>query len=395
MSMSRKSVFAGNLNFLSLGDLLQLLGSNGSTGILRVKNKYAESPGLIYIVDGDPANAECGSLTGLEALHSLFGWVEGEFEFSEEQIRKEKVIRKSRMEIILDSLRMLDDGEIEKIGPLSVVEPSDAGGKDPGLPLIKGPLVDYSYVVDEEAFVDGDTITQEGKHGDWVWVVLEGVIEVVKETIQGPLSMLRLGAGAFIGSVASSITGGRARSATVLAVGDVHVGVLDSQRLFTECSTLSDEFRGLILSLDKRLKQVTERAIATYSRQNSMDDFIKDKTPIIKQGENDGRVLTITQGQASVVRNTDNGHVLLANLGAGDFIGRRPFLNMGHEPNTASVLASEGFDVSPLDADDIQEQYERLSATLRNIIEHLAICVSVTTKITCDFYKRLGSGKSD
>ncbi|MEE9566904.1 MAG: cyclic nucleotide-binding domain-containing protein [Desulfobacteria bacterium] len=393
--MNHRIVLAGNLDFLSLGDILQLLGSNGSTGILRIKSRYVQDPGLIYMVDGNPANASNGSLTGLEALQSLFGWVEGEFEFSKEPVTEEAVIKKSRMEILLDSLRMLDDGEIEKIGPVSVAKSPDSTDKEEGLPLIKGPLVDYSYVVDEEGFSDGDKITEEGKHGGWIWVVMEGSIDVVKETPLGPLSMLRLGAGAFIGSVASFLRGGSARSATVLAVGDVQVGVLDSQRLFTEYTTVSDEFRGLILSLDKRLKEVSERAVAAYSRQNSIEDFIKDKTPAIKQGENDERILTITQGKASIVRNTDHGDVLLANLEEGDFIGRVPFLNIGHEPHSASVFASEDFEVSAVDPDNLQEQYDRLSATLRNIIEHVAICVSVTTNITCDFHKRLGSKKSD
>jgi CRP-like cAMP-binding protein len=393
--MNHRIVLAGNLEFLSLGDIIQLLGSNGSTGILRIRSKYVEEPGLIYIVDGNPANASNGSLTGLEALHSLFGWLEGEFEFSKDSVIEEPVIKKSRMEIILDGLRMLDDGEVEKMGPVSVAKSPDSTGKDVALPFIRGPLVDYSYVVDEESFSDGDKITQEGKHGEWVWVVLEGVIEVVKETPQGPLSILRLGAGAFIGSVASSLMGGKARSASVLASGDVQVGVLDSQRLFTEYSSVSEELREIILGLDKRLKEVTERAIATYTKQNSIEDFIKDRTPFIEQGKNDERVLIITQGEASIVRNTDYGDILLANLEEGDFLGRVPFLNIGHEPHSASVLASEDFEAKELDPDDLLEQYERLSATVRNIIEHLAICVSVTTNITCDFRKSFANEKSD
>jgi hypothetical protein len=84
--MSNQIVLAGNLDFLTLGDVLQLLGSNGSTGILRIQSKYVEEPGLVHIVDGDPADASAGSLTGLEALNALFGWVEGEFEFSKEQV---------------------------------------------------------------------------------------------------------------------------------------------------------------------------------------------------------------------------------------------------------------------------------------------------------------------
>jgi CRP-like cAMP-binding protein len=175
----------------------------------------------------------------------------------------------------------------------------------------------------------------------------------------------------------------------------VQVGVLDSQRLFTEYSSVSEELREIILGLDKRLKEVTERAIATYTKQNSIEDFIKDRTPFIEQGKNDERVLIITQGEASIVRNTDYGDILLANLEEGDFLGRVPFLNIGHEPHSASVLASEDFEAKELDPDDLLEQYERLSATVRNIIEHLAICVSVTTNITCDFRKSFANEKSD
>ncbi len=388
--MGNKIVLAGSLDFLSLGDILQLLGSNGSTGTLRVKSKYVEEAGFVHIIDGDPANASIGSLTGIEALNSLFGWVEGEYEFAQGQVPEEKLINKSRMEILLDGLRMLDDGEIEKIGPVSVSKSRDSTGKENALPLIKGPLADYSYVVDEESFSDGDTIAEEGRHGGWIWVVLEGVINVVKETSRGPLSLLRLGAGAFMGSVASFLRGGSARSASVLAVGDVQVGVLDSQRLFTEYSGVSDEFRGLILSLDRRLKQVTGKAIAVYTGENVIEDVVKDGTPFLKQGEKDERLLSVVRGEASIVRNTDHGNVLLANLDEGDFVGLVPFLNIGHEPHSASVFASEDFEVRPLDRDHLQEQYYQLSATLRNIIEHVAICVSVTTNIACDFHKKLG-----
>lgn len=393
--MNHGIVLAGNLDFLSLGDILQLLGSNGSTGTLRIKSKYVENPGLIYMVDGNPVNASNGSLTGLEALNSLFGWLEGEFEFSKGAFTEEQVIKKSRMEIILDGLRMLDDGKVEKIGPVFIPETPDGKSKEEALPFIRGPLVDYSYVVDEEAFSDGDKITQEGRHGDWVWVVLEGIIEVVKETPLGQLSLLRLGAGAFVGSVASSLMGGNARSATVLAVGNVQVGVLDSQRLFTEYSATSEVFRGIILSLDKRLKQITQRAVATYTKRDLIEEFIQNRTPFIKQGDNDERIFVISQGQASIVRDTDYGNVLLANLKEGDFVGRIPFLNIGHEPHSASVLVSEDFEVTALDPDHLEGEHEKLSPTLKNIVEHLTICISVTTKITCDFQKRLAEEKSD
>ncbi|MBE9594706.1 MAG: DUF4388 domain-containing protein, partial [Proteobacteria bacterium] len=153
-------VLAGSLDFLNLGEVLQLLGSNGSTGILCITSKYARSPGLIYLLNGNPVNASADSLSGLEAVYSLFGWIEGDFEFTRDQVKTEKVIKKSRMEIILDSLSMLDDGVIKKLGPVTFEKISDVPGKTATLPIIKGPLVDYIYVVDEEEFTDGQEIVR-------------------------------------------------------------------------------------------------------------------------------------------------------------------------------------------------------------------------------------------
>ena len=117
--MNKNTALEGNLNFLSLGDIMQLLGSNGSSGILRIHSPHMPEPGIIYFENGNPVNASDGTLAGLDGLYALFGWTEGEFEFSQERISVEKVINRSRMGIILDSLKMLDDGEIVRLGKTS------------------------------------------------------------------------------------------------------------------------------------------------------------------------------------------------------------------------------------------------------------------------------------
>ncbi|MBW2514350.1 MAG: DUF4388 domain-containing protein, partial [Deltaproteobacteria bacterium] len=109
----------GNIKFLNLGDLMQLLGGNGSSGILRILSTYAPEPGIIYFDNGNPINASCGMLSGLDALYSLFGWTDGEFEFTTTAVTSERVITKGRMGIILDGLKMLDEGKIERLGPVS------------------------------------------------------------------------------------------------------------------------------------------------------------------------------------------------------------------------------------------------------------------------------------
>ena len=387
--MNKNSDLSGSLNFLNLGELLNLLGTNGSSGVLRINGSDATQPGLVYLDKGNPINATNGSLSGLDAVFALFGWTQGEFEFTEEDVTCEKTITKSRMEIILDGLRLLDEGKIEKLGqattPKKQPESPVISGK---FPLIKGPLVDYSYIVDEEGFYDGDEIVQEGNHGDWIWVILEGTAEIVKQASNGPLKLLRIGDGAFLGSVGTLLSGGKVRSATVKAVGNVQLGMLDSQLLANELANVSADFKNMIISIDYRLRQIIDMAVKVNEQDKDLNGFIEGKKQLIKQGQNEERLFTIKEGEAFIARNTENGYVPLAHLKKGDFFGRIPFIDMGHEPYSASVFSSDDLKLTAVNAEKLQSEHEGLSSTLKNIIEHLATCISVTTLVTCEYQKK-------
>jgi CRP-like cAMP-binding protein len=386
--MNTDVAFSGSLDFLNLGELLNLLGTNGSSGVLRIKSIYAAEPGLVYLDKGNPINATNGSLAGQDAVFSLFGWTDGQFEFFQEDVTCEKTITKSRMEIILDGLRLLDEGKIKKLGPATAPKTQpESSASSAKLPLIKGPLVDYSYVVDEEGFYMGDDIVQEGNHGDWIWVILEGTAEIIKESSDGPIQISRIGDGSFLGSVAALLAGDNVRSATVKAVDNVQLGMLDSQLLANELANVSPDFKSLIKSIDLRLRQVTDMAVKIYDQNNNLSNFVKDKKQLIKQGQNEERLFTIKAGEAFIARNTDNGYVPLAHLKKGDFFGRIPFLDMGHEPFSAAVFSSEDLKLAAVDSGKIQSEHEGLSSTLKNIIEHLATCISVTTIVACEYQK--------
>jgi len=393
--MSSNIVLSGNLNFLNLGEILQLLGSNGSSGLLRIMSKYAPNPGLMYFLNGNPINASNGSLNGIDAVYSLFGWIEGEFEFSTEDIKSEKVIKFGRMEIILTGLKMLDDGDIEKLGPVSFEkEPSDLPGKESILPIIKGPLVDYMDVVDEEEVLDGDRIIEEGKHGEWIWVILEGVVDIIKETSKETIKIVRIGDGSFIGSISSFFMEGQIRNATAVAVGNVQLGVLDSQRLSNELASFSSEFKRLVISLDKRLREVTDKTIDAYIKKKKVKDFLKDKKLVMKTDENEKRLFSIKRGNAFIVRKTDSDYIHLSTLNKGDFFGHVPFLDMGHEPYSAMVFGSKDLEIKKLGPEKLQKEYDQLSNTFKNIIENLGTCILATTMMTCEFQKKAGSKKS-
>ena len=384
--MNENMVLSGRLGFLPLGDLIQLLGASGSTGVLRLINRYAPDPGFVYFVDGNPVNAQNGQTDGIDALYSLFGWVNGSFEFTRERILAERVITKSRMGIILEGMKRLDDGITSKIGPATGADGSPYGGITATRPgtIIKGPLVDYMYVVDEEDFFDGEHIVEEGKHGNWMWVILEGIVDIVRDTPSGIIPICRIGDGAFIGSMASFLLQGHIRNASAIAVGNVQLGVLDSQRLSQEYAGMPMAFRILLTSLDKRLKQVTDRLIAWHEGKTADEDILKDKKALIPQGTSETLPLyMIKQGRVIVVRETERGPVVLCQLYKGDYFGHLPFLQLGHEPDGAAIYASENIKITKVDTVMLHRAYSRLSTTFKNIVDNLLTTITVTSDIVC------------
>ncbi len=384
--MDERVVLSGSLGFLSLGDIIQLLGSSGSTGVLRLISRYAPEPAFIYFIDGNPINAQNEDSEGLEALYALFGWISGSFEFTRESVFTENRISKSRMGIVLEGMRLVDDGQIKKIGPASmtgnIAQIQDSLSKTP---IVKGPYVDYMYVVDEEDFFDGEYIVEEGKHGSWIWVILEGVVDIVKETEMGVIPIIRIGDGAFVGSMTSYLMQGHIRAATAIAVGNVQLGVLDSQRLAQEYATLSMEFRSFLTSLEKRLKQLSERIAEHHEGKPLPEDILKNNNVLIPQGKmKEDQLYVIKQGRVSVVRQTKQGRILFCHLYKGDFFGKIPFLNLNQEPEGATVIGSENVQLAKIQAVSLQKEYNRLSTTFQNIVDNLAACISVTSENVCN-----------
>ena len=392
--MADKMVLAGSLKFIGLSDLFQILGGNNSSGVLVVRSQYAPNPGQIYFLKGDPIHAIAGPLKGIDALYSLFGWLVGTFEFNEEAVQVAKTIKQSRMEIVLDALRMFDDGEIKKVGPPSVDEDvaqvggsTSQGGKS-GIQVIKGPLVDYSFVLKEETFPDGATIVEEGKHGKWMWVIFEGEVRVSRELENGPLTISMLGKGSFIGTFEALLFGEYARNATVTTVGDVRLCLLDTERLFEIYSSLSSDFKIILMSLSGRLKNISNRAVDIFSKKDILKGVIKDKEVILKKGSSKEDLFKITKGEAYMIGQTRKGDLPVLTLKKNDIFGYLPFIDMGHEPLSASIIASKDLKVENLDLPGLQKEYDNLSATFRNLIFNMATCISVTTRLAYQWHER-------
>ena len=153
---------------------------------------------------------------------------------------------------------------------------------------------------------------------------------------------------------------------------------------------MSDPFRSLAISLDKRLKQVTDMAVNINLDKIRIENYINGKNQLITQGDSEADLYQIMEGEAHILRHTENGYVPLANLHSGDFFGNVSFLDLGHEPYQASVFASEDLKVKKMDLDVLQKEHSRLSPTFKNFLEHLATSVSVTSMLACEFHKKTG-----
>ncbi|AOY58950.1 MULTISPECIES: cyclic nucleotide-binding domain-containing protein [Desulfococcus] len=386
-----KVALAGSLGFLSLGDILQLVGSGGGSGLLRIFSPYAHEPGCIYFKKGNIIDAHAPGARGLEAVYALFGWLEGDFEFQERPVSTKRIITTNRMEIILEGLRLFDDGRIKTLGP----PPLEKNVPDPAAPpFIRRHFIDYTYVVDEELYAAGELVTQEKHHGNWIWVVLEGTLDIIRSTPRGRLTVSRVGPGAFIGSVTAFLFQENTRKATVTATTDVQLGILDIQRMSKEFAMLSPAFRGYILSLDRRLSQVTGACVNYYNRIDTLPKVIRDKALMPPRTLKEGRLLRIERGHAAMTRKTEHGTLLIANLGEGDYLGTVPFLDIGHEPHQVSVFVSGDVKTTDIDAGSLESEYEDLPLTFKNLIENIAVNIAATTNVAGNLLKqnRVGRG---
>ncbi|NLD35653.1 MAG: cyclic nucleotide-binding domain-containing protein [Desulfatiglans sp.] len=378
--MNNRIALSGSLNFVTLPEIFQILGSNNSTGVLKLTSKYTPHPGIIHFSKGNPINAVYGSLKGPKALYGMFGWQEGEYLFYEEDVSPlEVTITKGRMDIVLEALKLLDNEKIKKVGHSSSLA-IHAGDKpdSSGMPVLKGPLTDYLYVEREDFYKKGQPIVREGKHGKWIWTVYEGVVRVTRDTPKGPLLLARLGEGCFIGTIRALLYGDYERNASVTAEADLRLCLLDVEPFYNEYSKLSPEFRRLLLSLDQRLRKLNIRAIEIFSEEKDDKEMLK----LVSTGKvfeaGDG-LYRITEGTAVVDIKNPEGRDIMFSLEANDVIGNIPFVDFGHEPNSAIIIPSKGLKTEKMDPIEIQKEYDKLSRTFKNLIYNICNYIRNTT----------------
>ncbi|MCG3172758.1 MAG: hypothetical protein GMKNLPBB_00913 [Myxococcota bacterium] len=99
---------AGNLAFVSLADLLQILEVNRKSGSL-----YATDPvgryGVIHVRDGLVISADCGPLSGESAVYEMAAWNLGHFAITPLSSQQPALMEITPGALILESLRRKDE----------------------------------------------------------------------------------------------------------------------------------------------------------------------------------------------------------------------------------------------------------------------------------------------
>lgn len=99
---------SGQLNDLSLGELIEFFCNQRKTG--RLKVDYALAPGVFFIKEGDLVDAKVGALNGAEAVYFALSLPSASFDFSPGMQSSRRTINEAWAKIILEGLRRVDEG---------------------------------------------------------------------------------------------------------------------------------------------------------------------------------------------------------------------------------------------------------------------------------------------
>jgi CRP-like cAMP-binding protein len=126
------------------------------------------------------------------------------------------------------------------------------------------PLV-YEYIVSDVKYPDRAVIIEEGSSGRWIYVVMEGQVKVMKKTASGMVTVDTLEEGEIFGEMVLLEGGYGRRSASVVADGQVKLGILDTDRLMKDYQALSTRLKALLRSLILRLRDTTSKVCSAVA----------------------------------------------------------------------------------------------------------------------------------
>jgi CRP/FNR family cyclic AMP-dependent transcriptional regulator len=111
-------------------------------------------------------------------------------------------------------------------------------------------------IADEHTFEDGQIIWEEGSHGDWIYLIQTGKVELSKKVRGEKVTIDILRVDDIFGEMGYIIQS--PRIFTAQAIGATTLGIIDRDFLDQEYNRLSDDFKIIMRCLALRLSKASE-----------------------------------------------------------------------------------------------------------------------------------------
>lgn len=105
-------------------------------------------------------------------------------------------------------------------------------------------------------YKDGELIIKQGTKGNCLYVIQEGMVEVIKETPEGDVKVAELGETEFFGEM--GLFEEDVRSCTVRALGDAKVLTVDKRNLYKSIHQDSSLAYRLLEKMSNRLREANK-----------------------------------------------------------------------------------------------------------------------------------------
>lgn len=105
-------------------------------------------------------------------------------------------------------------------------------------------------------YKDGELIIKQGTTGNCLYVIQEGLVEVIKETPEGEVKVAELGETEFFGEM--GLFEEDVRSCTVRAIGDAKILTIDKRNLYKSIHQDSSLAYRLLEKMSNRLREANK-----------------------------------------------------------------------------------------------------------------------------------------
>ncbi|MHC5021625.1 MAG: DUF4388 domain-containing protein, partial [Planctomycetota bacterium] len=109
--LSGQTGISGKLTEMPLEDVVQLLGQQRKTGVLKLRAGPGRGTqvGVIYFANGEVVDARHGAEEGEDAFYALCRLHEGTFRFAAEGERENRTIVRKTPNLLMEAMRLKDE----------------------------------------------------------------------------------------------------------------------------------------------------------------------------------------------------------------------------------------------------------------------------------------------